>query len=119
MPLQAVFPAVLVLVMLAAGCGSSEDPPAGARMLSFKLTDEGCEPQDAEITAGPVTFEAEGASSYVTELEVLEDESVIGEKEDLTEGLTGSFTLSLDPGEYTLRCSLGSGEDGTLTVTAH
>jgi iron uptake system component EfeO len=118
---KAALPALLVpvllgLVLLAAGCGSGDDP-SGPGTLSFKLTDEGCDPMDAEAPAGPITFEVEGASSYVTELEVIEDESIIGEKENLTEGLTGSFTLNLKPGKYTLRCTLGDGEDGTLTVT--
>ena len=117
MPARAILPAALALALLAAGCGSSEDPPPGAKLLSFKLTDEGCEPHDAKVPAGPVTFEAEGASSSVTEIEVLEGETIVGEKEDLTEGLTGSFTLTLEPGRYTLRCKGGSDEDGTLTVT--
>jgi iron uptake system component EfeO len=87
-------------------------------VLSFKVTDEGCEPHDARVPAGPVTFEAEGTSSSVTEIEVLEGETILGEKENLTEGLSGSFTLTMEPGRYTLRCKGGSREDGTLTVTA-
>jgi hypothetical protein len=35
----------------------------------------------------------------------------------LTEGLSGSFTLKMKPGRYTLRCTGGSRGDGTLTVT--
>ena len=30
-----------------AACGSSEDAPAGAKKLSFKITDAGCDPHDA------------------------------------------------------------------------
>ena len=60
---------------------------------------------------------AHGASSSVTELEVLEGEEILGEKEDLTEGLSGGFTITLEKGTYTLRCTGGSKGDGTLTVT--
>ena len=102
---------------LAAGCGSSEDSPAGAKTLSFELTDAGCNPHDAKAPAGPITFEVEGASSSVTELEVLDGETILGEKENITEGLSGSFSLTLEEGEYTLRCNGGSEEDGTLTIT--
>ena len=101
-----------------AGCGSSDDAPAGAKTLSFELTDAGCIPHNAKAPAGPVTFEVEnGGSANVTELEVLDGETILGEKENLTEGLTGSFSLTLEEGEYTLRCNGGSEEDGTLTVT--
>lgn len=102
-----------------AACGSSgDDGPAGATKLSFKLTDAGCEPHDAEAPAGPITFEAENAgSSSVTEIEVLDGETILGEKENLSEGLTGSFSLTLEQGEYTLRCNGGTEEDGTLTVS--
>lgn len=110
-----VLSSMFILSLLAPGCGS--DPPPGAKVLSFKLTDEGCEPHDARVPAGPVTFEAEGAGSSVTEIEVLEGETIVGEKENLTEGLSGSFTLTMEPGRYTLRCTGGSKGDGTLTVT--
>ena len=68
------------------------DPPEGAKTLSFKLTDAGCDPHNAEAPAGPINFEVENAGSpTVTELEVLDGETVLGEKENLTEGLGGNF----------------------------
>ena len=49
--------------------------------------------------AGPIVFEIENAgTSKVSEFEVLDGEKILGEKENLAEGLSGSFTLSLDPG---------------------
>jgi iron uptake system component EfeO len=114
---------VVVLVLgalgvFAVGCGSSDDAPAGAKKLSFKLTDAGCDPHDAKAPAGPINFEVENAgSSSVTELEALDGETILGEIENLSEGLSGSFSLTLEKGEYTLRCNGGSEEDGTLTVT--
>ncbi len=107
-----------LLALFASACGSSEDAPAGARKLSFELTDAGCVPHDAKVAAGPVAFDVEnGGSSKVTELEVLDGETILGEVENLSEGLSGSFSLTLEKGEYTLRCNGGSNEDGTLTVT--
>jgi iron uptake system component EfeO len=105
--------------LLFAGCGGSDDPPAGATKLSFELTDAGCDPAQASAPAGPVTFDVtnDGAAG-VTELEVLEGDTILGEKENLSDGLNGSFTLTLDPGDYTLYCPGGdSAERGTLTVT--
>jgi len=56
-------------------------------------------------------------SSRVTELEVLDGETILGEVENLSDGLSGSFSLTLEKGEYTLRCNGGDEEDGTLTVS--
>jgi iron uptake system component EfeO len=104
-----------------AGCGNSDDPPAGATKLSFKLTDAGCDPAQASAPAGPVTFDVtnEGAAG-VTELEVLDGDTILGERENLSDGLSGSFTVTLDAGTYTVYCPGGdSAERGTLTVTGH
>jgi len=113
---------VAALGASAAGCGSSSDGDGGsARTLSFKLTDAGCEPATATAPAGEIEFEVtnDGAGS-VTEFEVLEGDEVLGEKEDLTEGLSGSFSLTLAPGSYTLYCPNGTeSERGTLKVTEH
>ncbi len=108
-----------LIALVVAGCGSSdEDAPTGAKSMSFKLTDAGCDPHDAKAPAGPINFEIENdGSAGVTELEVLDGETILGEKENLTEGLSGSFALTLEEGEYTIRCNGGEEEDGTLTVT--
>lgn len=109
--------AILGFAALLTGCGSSADVPEGAKKLSFELTDEGCLPHSASAPAGPVAFAVENAgTTAVTEFEILEGDSVLGEKEDLTEGLSGSFSLDLDQGEYTIYCPGGSQERGTLTV---
>jgi iron uptake system component EfeO len=108
----------LLPALLATACGSSEDPPPGAKKLSFELTDEGCLPHAAKAPAGPITFEAENTgSSEVTEIEVMEGEEILGEEENLTEGLSGSFSVTLEAGRYTIYCPGGSDERGTLTVT--
>ena len=114
----AALAAVAALALLAAACGSSsDDSSSDATALAFKITDAGCEPHDAKAPAGPITFEAEGDSGSVTELEVLDGETILGERENLTEGLSGSFSLTLEEGEYTIRCNGGEEEDGTLKVT--
>jgi iron uptake system component EfeO len=106
--------------LFAAACGSSSDSaPEGAKTISFKLTDEGCDPADATVPAGPVSFEVENAgTSKVTEFEVLDGDEILGEKENLSSGFTGDFSLTLEEGTYTLFCPGGEHERGTLTVTA-
>jgi iron uptake system component EfeO len=111
--------ALAALALFVAACGSSnEDVPADATAMTFKLTDAGCNPHDAKAPAGPINFEIENdGSGSVTELEILDGETILGEKENLTEGLDGSFALTLEEGEYILRCNGGEDEDGTLTVS--
>jgi len=107
-----------LIALAAAGCGSIEDAPAGAKKMSFALTDAGCEPHDAKAPAGPIVFEVENAgTSTVTEFEVLDGDTILGEKENLSDGLSGNFSLNLEAGEYTLYCPGGADERGTLTVT--
>jgi iron uptake system component EfeO len=120
-PVRALITAVALglLALFVAACGSSgDDAPAGSQQMTFKLTDAGCEPHDASAKAGPIDFKIEnGGSAAVTEMEVLEEETILGERENITEGLSGSFSLTLEEGEYTIQCNGGSEEDGTLKVT--
>src|SRR3954447_11942153 len=115
------FTVAALALMFAAGlsaCGSSEDTPAGAKKMAFKLTDAGCEPHDARAPAGPIVFEIENTgTSKVTEMEIMDGEKVLGEAENIADGLSGSFSATLEAGEYTIYCPGGSEERGTLTVT--
>ena len=113
-----------LLALFATACGSSDDETTSgdsgaAETLAFTLNEHGCDPADAEAAAGPITFEVENASSNpdVHELEVLDGETVLGETPDLAEGDSGTFTLTLEQGEYTLLCPGSDGEPGALTVS--
>jgi iron uptake system component EfeO len=120
--------AAVALALFAVACGSSDETTTGSdgsgdgsartEQLGFTLTDAGCAPRDAEAAAGPITFEAENAgATAVSELEILDGETVLGETPDLADGDSGSFSLTLEEGEYTILCPGGSGEPGTLTVS--
>lgn len=112
--------AALVLVLLAiCGCGSSQD---GAATLKFTLTEGGCVPNQASVGSGPVTIAVtNGGSPHVTELELRNTSGiVIGERENLLPGLSGSFSLDLQPGTYVIACPDGGSLTqgfGKLTVT--
>jgi iron uptake system component EfeO len=107
-----------LLGLFVAACGSGDETTAGAPTVHLKLTDAGCEPHAAKAPAGPINFEIENAgTTKVTEMEIMEGDTILGEKENLSDGLSGSFSLTLDAGEYTIYCPGGDEERGTLTVT--
>jgi iron uptake system component EfeO len=120
-PLRALIAAVALglVALLVAACGSSDKAPAGSKELTFKLTDAGCEPTKATAPAGPINFKVEnGGTGKYTELEVLDGETILGERENIIEGTSGSFSLTLEEGEYAVRCNEEGGEgEGTLKVT--
>ena len=73
--------------------------------MNVKLTDAGCAPAKLALDAGRTTFKVTNAGTgKVSELEILKGARILGEKENLVAGLSGSFTLTLQPGEYTLSC---------------
>ena len=120
--IAAIAAGVALIGLLVSGCGGSNgnggEDASGTTTLSFKLTDAGCEPHSAEAPAGPITFEVENTgTSEVTELELLEGKSILSEVENVTEGRSGSFSLRLDRGTYTLFCPGGTTTRGPLTVT--
>ncbi len=103
------------------GSSSGDSSAAGAKKLSFQLTDSGCTPRDATVAAGPVTIAATNpGTSKTDELELKNGDGIIlGERENLAPGLDGDFTLTLQPGRYVINCTFQN-EDrtgGTLTVT--
>lgn len=107
---------------LIAGCsrpGPPAQPAPPATAVSIALSDAGCEPQPASVPAGPVTFRITNSGSrFVTEVELLRESRILGEKEGVTPGLSGSFSLRLDDGgAYRIHCAGGAVNSWPFTVT--
>ncbi len=113
-----------LVVTLTAGCGSGtvvngQAAVAGAPRVTVNFTDDGCTPSPATVPAGPTNFEMRNnGASAVTEAEVMQADRILGEKENLTPGLSGTFSLRLAEGTYTVSCPNARTERSTLTVTA-
>ena len=106
--------AALAAASLAA-CGN--DDSKGGRKVAVALTDAGCSPSHLRVPAGPTTFEVSNkGSGKATEFEVLQGSRILGEKENITEGLSGSLSLDLTPGRYAIWCGAGTPK-GVLEVT--
>jgi FTR1 family protein len=107
--------------LLLVACGSDDDKSAGsagAKQVAIKLTDAGCEPASLKLDAGPTEFKVTNAGTgRVSEFEVLSGSRILGEKENLVAGLSGSFTINLKPGEYSMACPGGkTAATGALNV---
>jgi len=106
--------AALALTGALAACGSSDSSDPNAQKIAVTITDDGCSPTDLKAEAGPTTFMVSNDDSAInTEFEVLDGALIIGEKENLTAGLTGEVSANLDPGTYDIVC----GHPGDRTPT--
>lgn len=123
-PVRTLRAAALLAVagLVVTGCSKSKDGGAAASAatkVKIEVTDDGCTATPASIPAGPVTFEVTNANANkVTEAELLgKGGGIIGEKENLTPGLSGTFSLRLDAGSYTIYCPNAKTEKSAFTVT--
>ena len=131
-------PAVLAAAALAAtACGSSTESAgssSGAASSSSNSATsvntvnvtlandggkDGCTLDGNSVPAGPVTFTVTNASAPgITEMELLKDQRIVGEKENLAPGLDPvTFTVTLDGGQYKVYCPGAATEYVDLTVT--
>ena len=80
--------------------------------------DKGCTTDRTSFDAGGITFTVTNKDATgVTEVEVLSGDRIIGEKENLPPGFSGSFSITANAGTYTLYCPGAKVERTTLTVT--
>lgn len=89
------------------GCAKQEATKGAKGTIEVKLTDAGCEPIPAEAPSGQVTFVVtNGGTAKVTEAELKSEnlKNILGEKENLTSGLSGTFKLNLKEGSYKMVC---------------
>ena len=103
------------LALAACGSGSSN----GGDSVNVGISDAGCSPTVLKLTAGPKNFVVSASGSgKVTEYEILDGTRIIGERENITPGVTSKFSLRLNPGEYVSYCPHGkSVEYGKVIVT--
>ncbi|HEX4062147.1 MAG TPA: iron uptake system protein EfeO [Streptosporangiaceae bacterium] len=116
--------AVTGLGLAVAGCSSSHSSPGTASAkttaVSIDLTPGGCAPKPARIPAGEADFTVtnKGASA-VSEAELRNSDltKILGEQENLTPGLSGGFSLTIQPGTYKINCPGATQQRWTFTVT--
>lgn len=91
----------------------------GAAQVSITLKDNNCVVDHPTAAAGPITFTVKNESAPgISEVELLSQERILGEKENLAPGLAAtSFTLTLTGGQYQIYCPGATTENSTFTVT--
>ncbi|MDQ2838204.1 MAG: cupredoxin domain-containing protein [Actinomycetota bacterium] len=103
------------------GCSSSSTTKtgsAGTTQIKVSLSNDGCTPDPASVPAGPATFTIKNEEgSAVSEAELVSGTKILGEKEGLTPGLSGTFSLNLQPGSFQVYCPNAKTERSGFTVT--
>jgi len=106
-----VLAAGAALVVTLTACGSSSKSgggSAGSNKVPFTLTADGCNPASLQLPAGAATFEVKNdGADAVSEMELIQNGRIVGEVENLTPGLSGSFSVTLSPGTYETSCPNG------------
>lgn len=120
----AIVGALALSGVLLAACGGdtktsdNATPGAKTQVIDVTLTNKGCPPPNSEIPAGPTKFQIKNSGgTKVSELELMQGSRILGEKEGLAPGFSGSFTLNLKPGDYELYCPNADVERSPLKVT--
>lgn len=119
-----------LVILLAAAPGASlalaDSSPApvanGASQVAITLTgDNGgsCVVDHSSAAAGPITFSVTNkTATAITEIEVMSNNRILGEKENLAPGLpTVSFTITLGGGTYQIYCPGAAQEMQDFKVT--
>jgi iron uptake system component EfeO len=118
--------ALLAGALVLATHGSVRSAPALAsplhqdvQTIQVTLTNDGCTAEPSSANAGPVTFTVKNVGGdQVTEVELVKNDLIVGEKENLAPGLSGSFSVKLQAGDYELYCPDAATERTPFAVTA-
>jgi iron uptake system component EfeO len=106
-----------VLAVAVTACGSDSDSKS-ATSISFTISDTGCDPATATGDAGKVSFGVKNASSSRAEFEIVTPAPVqIAMEKFIETGKSGSYTITLPAGEYSLLCGSPLNDKGKLTLT--
>jgi iron uptake system component EfeO len=95
---------------------------SGPQSADVSITDaNGCSSNATSFPAGPLTVNIKNQdATAVSEVELLSGQRIVAEKENLPPGFSGSFSVNIDAGTYTLYCPGAKVEktDWTITGTA-
>lgn len=106
------------VLALAAACSDSKDNAGSGTVVTIAVSDDECAVSPASVAAGSVTFTATNAASdTVDEVELIQGSKILGEREGLTKGKSGSFSLRLDGGTYSIFCPGATANRTPFTVT--
>lgn len=79
---------------------------------------DGCVASPDTVPAGQVTFVINNLDAVgVTEVELVADQRIVGERENLAPGFDSTFSARLDGGSYEIYCPGASTERSAFTVT--
>jgi plastocyanin len=115
------------LAAVACGGGSGQTastptPAATAQTVTFTETEFKIDTASTSLKAGDYVFQVKNAGQFGHDLHVATpDGTEIGKSDVLQAGASGSFSVTLKAGTYTMWCAVDShkarGMQGTLTVT--
>lgn len=125
----AIFLAAFAAAGTLAGCSSSSSAQADAastqraggdpHKANVTITSaDGCRADKTSFAAGAITFSITNKdATAVSEVELQSGQRIVGEKENLPPGFSGTFSVTVDAGTYTLYCPGARQENTTITVT--
>ena len=128
---SAVLAAAVALALAVSACATDGSSTSGnvasvvhgasqvSITLASKSGSDACTLSSTTAKAGPVTFTVKNESSTaISEVELLSDQRILGEKENLAPGLGAvSFTVTLTGGEYQVFCPGAAKQLVNFTVT--
>jgi iron uptake system component EfeO len=123
--------AALTVAGTLAGCGSSSSAASASgkstsgaaggdpRKATVTITAAGgCTADKLSFPAGALTFAITNKdATAVSEVELQSGQRIVGEKENLPPGFSGTFSVTVDAGKYTMYCPGAATENTTITVT--
>jgi iron uptake system component EfeO len=122
--------AVAAVAVVAAACSSSgktdgaavasSSGDGGSKTVHIVLTSAGCRPKPAKVPTGQIEFDVRNASADAVseaELRTHDLSHILGEQENLTPGLSGGFSLVVQPGKYVINCPGAAHQHAPFTVT--
>jgi iron uptake system component EfeO len=121
-PLAAATGLAILLALTPAAAAQEAPVKDGVSQVKVTLTSDNggsCVLDSTTAKAGPVTFSVTNkTAASISELELLSNNRILGEKENLAPGLpTVGFTLTLDGGTYQIYCPGASAELQDFKVT--